>query len=221
MKPDAIQNIPRPALQRLPSYRRFLKEWARQGNASVSCTDIANALGQDPTQVRKDIAITGIVGKPKVGYLVAELTAAIESFLGWDNVTDAFLVGAGHLGAALLGYEDFGNYGLNIVAAFDVDPRKIGSEIHGRTVLGLEKLGDLAERMHVHIGIVTVPAAAAQSTANLMIMAGIRAIWNFTPVKIDVPTDIIVENVDLRASLAILTSRLAEQVHAESRIASL
>jgi redox-sensing transcriptional repressor len=209
---DRIQNIPRPTLLRLPVYRRFLQEWREQGHEQVSCSDIARALGQDSTQVRKDVAITGIVGKPRVGYAVDELLEAIEDFLGWNNTTDAFLVGSGHLGTALMGYEDFSNYGLNIVAAFDVDAKKIGRKIHGREVFALEKLADLAERMHVHIGIVCVPPAGAQMVANLMVMAGMRAIWNFAPVRLDVSPDVVVEDVDLRAHLAVLTSRLKEQM---------
>ncbi|MFP4355265.1 MAG: redox-sensing transcriptional repressor Rex [Phycisphaerae bacterium] len=210
--PDPTVNIPRPTLLRLPSYRRFLRGWAEQGNENVSCTDIAGALGQDPTQVRKDVAVTGIVGRPRVGYNVGELAAAIDSFLGWDNVSDAFLVGAGNLGAALIGYEEFKNYGMNIVAAFDVDVRKIDSQIQGRPVFGLDKLPDLADRMHVRIGIIAVPSAAAQSVATLMVLAGMQAIWNFAPIRLDVPDGIIVETVDLRASLAVLTSKLAEKV---------
>jgi redox-sensing transcriptional repressor len=213
---DKIKNIPRPTLQRLPLYRRDLKQRLAEGNQSVSCTDIAHALGLDPTQVRKDVACTGIVGKPRVGYVVAELLRAIEDFLGWNNTSDAFLVGAGHLGTALIGYEDFRNYGLNIVAAFDVDTRKIGTTIDGREVFALERLADLAQRMHTHIGILCVPAPAAQMVANLMVMAGMEAIWNFAPVRLEVPEEIIVENVDLRASLALLTSRLIQRFQPSS-----
>lgn len=211
MTSGSRDNIPRPTLLRLPTYRRFLRAYAAGEAKTVSCTTIAAAGGQDPTQVRKDIAATGIVGKPRVGYNVAELAAAIDAFLGWDNLSDAFLVGPGHLGTALMGYEDFRTYGLNIVAAFDFDDRKIGTEIHGIRVYDIESLGDLAERMQVRIGIITVPAAAAESVANQMVLAGIQAIWNFAPVRLEVPAGILVETVDLRASLAVLTSRLADR----------
>ena len=167
------------------------------------------------TQVRKDLAVTGIVGKPKVGYSVPQLIEAIQEFLGWNNTTDAFLVGAGSLGRALLGYTGFRDYGLNIVAAFDVDPAKIGLDIHGREVLPLDKLHDLALRMHVLIGVLTVPAAAAQDVATFMVLSGIRAIWNYTPVKLEVPESVVVEDVKLVSSLAVLSSRLAEMLRAE------
>ena len=172
-------------------------------------------LGLVSTQVRKDLAVTGIVGKPKVGYNVPALIAAIEEFLGWNNAQDAFVVGVGSLGRALMGYQGFQEYGLRLVAGFDIDPAKVGVEVHGKQVFALEKLGDLAAEMHVRIGVLTVPAAAAQDAAKLMVQAGIRAIWNYTPVTLEVPPTVIVEDVKLSASLAVLSSRLAELLRRE------
>jgi redox-sensing transcriptional repressor len=189
-------------------YLRFLKQLKARGRQVVSCTHIARELGLVSTQVRKDFAITGIVGKPKVGYDVPALISAIETFLGWDNTRDAFLIGAGSLGSALMGYEGFKEYGLNIVAAFDSDPNKVGKPIHDKEVFPLEKLPDLVSRMHVLIGILTVPAKAAQDVANLMVLSGIRAIWNYAPAALEVPESVIVENMNLSASLAVLSSRL-------------
>jgi redox-sensing transcriptional repressor len=177
----------------------------------VSCSYIGAQLGFDPTQVRKDLAVTGVTGRPKVGYEVPALIDAIESFLGWNNLRQAFLVGVGSLGAALLGYDRFNRYGLSIVAAFDSDPQKIDQEIHGKPIVAMEKLADLAQRMHVHLGILTVPAEAAQECADAMIRGGIRAIWNFAPITLDTPDDVIVQNEDMFASLAVLSSKLAEQ----------
>lgn len=204
-----------PTLRRLPSYRRFLQQLQRQGRTVVSCTHIAEDLGLDPTQVRKDLAVTGIVGKPKVGYQVPALIAAIDSFLGWDNVTEAFLVGAGAMGTALMGYDGFRDHGLNIIAAFDVDENKIGEKLRGKTVMPLTKLPDLARRMHIHLGIITTPAEGAQPTADLMIEGGIRAIWNFAPVSLKVSEGVIVENVQLSSSLAVLSSKLLDTLRSE------
>lgn len=215
MVPDVFKVAPLPSVRRLPAYLRFLQTLKARGRDVVSCTHIAEELGLVSTQVRKDLAVTGIVGKPKVGYNVPELIGAIQEFLGWNNTTDAFLVGAGSLGNALLGYEGFNEYGLNIVAAFDVDPAKIGKPIHGREVLALERLHDLALRMHVLIGILTVPASAAQDAANFMVLSGIRAIWNYTPVRLEVPETVIAEDVRLASSLAVLSSRLAERLRGE------
>jgi len=164
--------------------------------------------------VRKDLQTTGIVGKPKVGYYIPALIEAIEHLLGWDNVTDAFLVGAGNLGAALMGYEGFREHGLNIVAAFDVDPRKVGRMLHDKQVLHLDRFADLAARMHIHIGIITVPEQYAQEVADLMVLSGIKAIWNFAPADVHVPAGVIVENVRLSASLAVLSTRLAAMLRA-------
>lgn len=209
---DSVQKaVPVPTLRRLASYYHYLKQLEGTGRDYVSCTRIADHMMLDPTQVRKDIEATGLVGKPKVGYPVRAVIEAIETCLGWNRLTDAFLVGAGNLGAALLGYTRFSLYGLTIVAAFDIDPAKVGSRLGGIEVLPLDKLSGLALRMHIPIGIITVPAEVAQTVANLMVAGGIRCIWNFAPVTLDLPEDVIVENVSLASSFAVLSSRLAQR----------
>ncbi len=209
MTDETIRAVPLPTIRRLPAYLRVLRSFQARGREVISCTRIAEELGLVSIQVRKDLAATGVVGKPKVGYEIPTLIAGINSFLGLNNTSDAFLVGAGCLGGALLGYEGFQEFNLNIVAGFDINPIKVGTEIHGKAIFSLEKLPDLAERMHVLIGILTVPAAAAQDVANLMILSGIRAIWNYTTTVLEVPETVIVEDVKLAASLAVLSSRLA------------
>ncbi len=136
---------------------------------------------------------------------------AIETFLGWNNVNEAFLVGVGNLGTALLGHERFSKFGLSIVAAFDTDPTKIGQWIHEKAVLSLDKLADLAPRMSIHLGIITTPAEVAQAVADEMVKGGIQAIWNFAPVKLKVPEHIIVHNEDLYSTLASLSWKLAQR----------
>ncbi len=205
-----IKSFPVPTLRRLPTYLRFLRKLAETDREFVSCTHIARDLRLDPTQVRKDLEITGITGRPRIGYSVPELVTAIESFLGWNNNRDAFLVGAGSLGAALIGYKAFREYGLHIVAAFDSDEAKIGRTIRDIEVLPSFKIPELAERMHIHIGIITAPAEAAQDITDLLVFGGIKAIWNFAPANIVVPEGVIVENVMLSSSLAVLTARLTE-----------
>jgi redox-sensing transcriptional repressor len=200
--------IPRPTLQRLPAYLAVLKRMGPAGDEQVACTYIAERLGLDAVQVRKDLQFTGVIGRPRVGYTTTDLIAAIESTLGWDNFSDAFLVGAGNMGAALLGHAQLRSYGLQIVAAFDTDKTKVGTTLQGKKVFALAKLPELAKRMHIHIGIITVPAEAAQSVAELLLEGGIRAIWNFAPTSVTVPPDVIVENADLSRSLAVLTGRL-------------
>jgi redox-sensing transcriptional repressor len=216
MPDDTGKIAPLPSVRRLPAYLRLLQSLRTGGRDVVSCTHIGKELGLVSTQVRKDLAVTGIVGKPKVGYNIPALISAIEEFLGWKSAQDAFLVGVGSLGRALLGYQGFQEYGLRLVAGFDIDPIKVGSEVHGKQVFALEELSEQALRKHVRIGVLTVPAAAAQYAAKLMVEAGIRAIWNYTPVTLEVPAKVIVEDVKLSASLAVLSSRLAESLKREN-----
>ncbi len=215
MNPQDIgKTVPEPTLKRLPLYHRFLKEIQLLGKQAVSCTEIGLDLKLDPTQVRKDLEATGIVGRPRIGYVLADLIEAIEQFLGWKIANEAFLAGAGSMGAALLGYRKFEECGLKIVAAFDADPAKIGQEIHGIYVLDISKMGNLAQRMHILLGIITVPAHAAQGVADMMVSGGIRAIWNFAPIRLRLPEHIIVHNEDLYCSLASLSQKLAKQLQA-------
>lgn len=209
---EGLPPIPQASLRRLPQYHHYLVDLQARGVARVSCTMIGLDLHYVPVQVRKDLQYTGIAGKPKTGYAVPELIQAIESFLGWNKVNEAFLVGAGNLGTAILGHERFSKYGLRIVAAFDTDPSKIGSRIHGREVLALDKFANLAERMNIRLGILTAPAEVAQKVADLMVGSGMQAIWNFSPVRLKVPAEIFVHNEDLYASLATLSSKLAERL---------
>jgi redox-sensing transcriptional repressor len=206
-------SIPEASLRRLPQYHHYLVEIDTHGVTQVSCSAIGRDLNLIPVQVRKDLQYTGIIGKPKTGYVVRELIQAIETFLGWNNVNEAFLVGAGNLGRALLGHERFSRFGLRIVAAFDTDPVKVGQWIYDKSVLPLDKMRDLAQRMGIHLGIITTPAEYAQAIADEMVKAGILAIWNFAPVKLRVPPHIFVHNEDLYSSLASLSWKLARRLH--------
>lgn len=202
--------VPIPTLRRLPRYYQFLARLKSQGQDQVSAAHMAEVLGVHHTQVRKDLAMTGCQGRPKTGHKVAELMTAIEGFLHWDNHSEAFLVGVGSLGAALLKYRGFERAGARIVAAFDADPAKAGTKIGDIPVLPMDKLPDLARRMHIAVGIITVPPEGAQAVASLMASSGIRAIWNFAPVALDLPDDVVVENLELFTSLALLLRRLAD-----------
>lgn len=211
-----VKSIPEPTLRRLPLYYRLLKQLREGGRTGVSCTTIGAELKLDATQIRKDIEMTGTAGRPKVGYDINELICAIERFIGWDTTTEAFLVGAGSLGEALMGYPGFADCGLQIVAAFDVDPNKCHRIIHGKHVRHISKLPNLMRRMKVRFGIITVPAAEAQQAAELLVEGGVLAIWNFAPAKIRVPDRVIVTNEDLYCSLAVLSQKMTRKL-AESR----
>lgn len=209
MRSESKKPFPHPSIRRLPAYLRMLRQLRAEGAGKVSCTRIARELDLDSTQVRKDLALTGITGRPRIGYELTPLVEAIESFLGWDTNSDAYLVGSGSLGRALIGYENFRQCGLNIVAAFDISEDKIGCEVHGRPVHALFDMPELAERQQVRVGVLTVPGAAAQEAADVMVRSGLTGIWNFAPVKLDVPAHVAVENVELVSSLAVLSVNMA------------
>ena len=163
--------------------------------------------------MRKDLAIVSSQpGRPRLGFEVVRLIADIEKFLGYDNLSDAVIVGAGGLGKAFLGYEGFKSNGLNIVAAFDVDPAVIGERIAGKEVYALSELPQFVTKGKINIGIVTVPKEAAQGVVDLMVRSGIRAVWNFAPIPLKVPKGIIVKNEDLSASLALLAGELSKRI---------
>ncbi len=205
-----VKPIPEPTLRRLPVYYQYLKKLHDDKQLeNISCTKIGNDLNVLPIQVRKDLAITDVVGKPKLGYSVPELMSMIEDFLGWNNTTEAYLVGAGNLGAALLGYQGFREHGLDIIAAFDADESKVGTEIHGKKVIHVKKLPEMIRRMGIKIGVLTVPDYCAQELADTLVKAGIHAIWNFSPVKVMAPPNVIVQHENLASSLVVLSKKLA------------
>ncbi len=195
--------------QRLPKYLAYLKIRQKQGIESISTSRIAEDLNMAAISVRKDLARISNAGRPKTGYPMDALIADLERFLGYGNARDAFLVGAGRLGQALMGYAQFAEYGLSILAGFDIDPALIGSEIDGKPILPLEKLPGLARRMQVKVGILTVPEDAAQETFALMVESGIRAVWNFTAIPLSAPPGVVLQNENLAASFAVLSKRLA------------
>ncbi len=197
--------LPRPSLSRLPLYYRFLVEAAERGETIVSSEDIGRALGLPSAQIRKDLSFLREFGRPGVGYDVEALAASLEDFLGLANDKEAIVAGAGRLGQALAAYPGFAPYGLRIVALFDTDPDKAGQEVAGRKIYPWEKMPDLVARLHIQMGIITVPAAVAQEVAAAMVGAGIRAIWNFAPVRLLVPEGVWVENEDLATRLATLS----------------
>ena len=193
-----------PSIRRLPSYLNIIRHAQSNGDQFISGTVIANELNLEPIQVRKDLAITGIIGKPKKGYPVNDLVLAIERYLGWNVEHKAVVVGAGNLGSALSGYQEFKNHGLNIIAAFDTDPSKVGSTVHGVPIYPLEKLEEIIPELQVEIAILTVPSPFASSTCDSIVKAGIKSIWNFTNIKLKVPANIIVWREDLSSGYAML-----------------
>ncbi|MCE9615895.1 MAG: redox-sensing transcriptional repressor Rex [Lentisphaerae bacterium] len=195
-------------IKRLPGYLQLLRELQADGHEFVSGTVLAETHDLEPAIVRKDLAVTGIIGTPRRGFCVNDLIVAIEHFLGWNSPAKAVLVGVGNLGAALLGYRGFDDYGLRIAGAFDRDPARIGLSIHGRKIQPVEKLTTFVRATGIILGVLTVPAGAAQEATDLMVQAGIRGIWNFTPTKVKVPEHVVTQKEDLAEGLAVLSHRL-------------
>jgi redox-sensing transcriptional repressor len=200
-----------PSVRRLPSYLHIIRQAERNHDFYISGTVIAQELNLEPIQVRKDLAITGIVGKPKKGYPVEELIKAIERYLGWDQDHIAVLVGAGNLGSALMGYQEFQRHGLRIVAAFDTDPQKVGSQVHGVPVSALEVMEQGIKTLNAEIALLTVPSPFAQATAETLVRSGITSIWNFTNVKLKVPDRIVVQGEDLSSGYALLSVQMVSR----------
>lgn len=196
-----------PSVRRLPSYLLIAKQALEHGDEYLSGTLIAQELNLEPIQVRKDLAITGVVGKPKRGYPVQPLIAAIESYLRWDRTVDAVVVGAGNLGSALCGFPEFKAHGLNIVAAFDADPRKAGMRIHETPVFSIQEMEARMQALGVKVAILTVPSTGAQDIASRLAAVGINAIWNFTNIKLKLPDTIVVQNEDLSSGYAMLSMK--------------
>lgn len=199
-------DIPVTSLQRLPIYLNYLKSLG-ESDKYISSGAIAAALGMGEVLVRKDLAYTPAQGRTRVGYRRGELISAIEEYLGCNDKKNAVIFGAGGLGRALLAYGGFGNYGIEITAAFDNNPAKLG-EIAGKPVLDFSRAREGIEEHGARLAIICVPASAAQGVADLLVGCGVKAILNFAPVLLKVPEGYVVRNIDVAANLAVLSSQI-------------
>lgn len=208
------KKISKSVLKRLPGYLAYLRSLPEDAAPNISATSLAAALKMGEVQVRKDLAMVSDGGRPKIGYQREALAEDIERFLGYDNTTDAILIGAGKLGQALMGYSGFNDYGLNILAAFDIQPKAAKTD-EGKPVYPITKLPQFCREHKVLMGIITVPAASAQEVTDLLISAGIKAIWNFAPTHLDVPPGTLVQHENMATSLAVLSVHLQAQIKEE------
>jgi redox-sensing transcriptional repressor len=206
------KKISKAVVERLPLYLQYLKSQKSVLGVTVSATTIARELGLGEVQVRKDLCAISGAGRPKVGYIVDELIAHLEGFLGYHSVTKAVIVGAGKLGNALYDYQGFKEYGLEIVSAFDCNPEKIGEQPSGQIVRSTAELSDFCKENDIKIGIITVPAKSAQAVCDLLVECGILAIWNFAPIRLEVPKQVLLQHENMAASLAVLSSHLMKRL---------
>ncbi|KAF2958080.1 REX family transcriptional regulator [Thermotoga sp. Ku-13t] len=193
--------LPRPTFERLKLYHRLLLDVKEE---YISSETMARMLKLQPEQVRKDLSHLRTTGKPKLGYKVEELKKELDELFAVKRETAVVIVGAGRLGSALANYRGFARYGIEIVAIFDNDPQKIGQFVSDLVVLPLKDLKRIVKRFNVEIGVICVPEESAQEVANLLVACGIKGIWNFAPVQLEVPEDVVVVNEDITQSLLTL-----------------
>ena len=207
-KSKKMKQVPEPTLRRLPVYLYFLEKVREDGIINISAPTIGKNLKCDSTQVVKDLAVTGIKGKPRVGYNTYELIHALEDYLGFNRTNEAFLVGVGNLGSALMAFQEYQSLGIKLIAAFDTDEKKIGTNVGSIHVLEYKKLFELAKRLNVRIAVITTPSQVAQAIADDLVKCGVKAIWNFTSAILDLPDNIIVQNTSLSTHVAVLLRQL-------------
>ncbi|MCC8134360.1 MAG: redox-sensing transcriptional repressor Rex [Tannerellaceae bacterium] len=208
-----IWKIPEPTLRRLPWYLAFVKLLKGKGETFVSSTQIAKEINVDSSQVAKDLSFVNISGKTRVGYEINALINVLEDFLGFTSQHKAFLFGVGSLGAALLQDSGLNQYGLDIVAGFDIREELAGTNINGIPVYHIQDFPSKQKEFGATIGIITVPVEKAQEVTEQIINGGIKALWNFTPFRIRVPEHIVVQNTSMYAHLAVMFNRLNSMNH--------
>ena len=200
--------VPEPTLRRLPWYLSNIKLMKDKGEQYVSSTQISKEINIDASQIAKDLSYVNISGRTRVGYNIDALIEVLESFLGFTNMHKAFLFGVGSLGAALLRDSGLHHFGLEIVAAFDVNPELVGKDLNGIPIYHSDDFEANMKEYDVNIGVLTVPINIAQEITDKMVDGGIKAVWNFTPFRIRVPENIVVQNTSLYAHLAVMFNRL-------------
>ena len=208
MKNTIEFHVPEPTLRRLPWYLAFAKLVLKQGEPFLSSTQISKNISVDASMVAKDLSYVKISGKTRVGYDVKELVDVLEGFLGFTNAHKAYLFGVGSLGGALMHDNGLEQFGLEIMAGFDVKFELSGTSINHIPIHHIDRFAELQKQTGVNIGILTVPVEKAQEVSEVMVAGGIKAIWNFTPYRIVVPQNIVVQNTSIYAHLAVMFNRL-------------
>lgn len=202
---------PEPTLRRLPWYLAYINLLSQRGVEYVSSTTISKSINVDASQIAKDLSIVGIKGKTRIGYEVAALEAALEEFLGFGTPHRAVMMGAGSLGAALISDSGLSRYGLNIVAGFDINPDIVGTTIAGVPIYDVAEMPMRVAELNAEIGVLAVPVSSVQETADKLVDAGIRGLWNFTPMRIRTAPNVVVQNISIYAHLAVMYNRLRHQ----------
>ena len=200
--------VPEPTLRRLPWYLSNVRLMKKRGEQYVSSTQLSKETNINSSQIANDLSYVNISGKTRVGYEVDALISVLEDFLGFTRMHKAYLFGVGSLGGALIRDTGLTHFGLEIVGGFDVNPKLVGKKINGIPIYHTDDFIEKMKDSDVNIGVLTVPIEIAQDIADYMVKGGVQAIWNFTPFRIRVPENIVVQNTSLYAHLAVMFNRL-------------
>lgn len=204
--------LPAPTLSRLPGYLAYVSLLKEEGVEYVSSTQISKEINVDASMIAKDLSFLNIKGKTRIGYEVATLEHKLQEFLGFKRGHNAVMIGVGSLGGSLIQDSGLAKYGLRIVAGFDVRKELIGSNICGVPIYDMAEFGRLIRKLDAGIGIIAVPMDVAQKVCDEIVAAGIRALWNFTPMRIKAPSGIVVQDTSIYADLAVMYNRL-DNIH--------
>ena len=200
--------LPEPTLRRLPWYLAYINLLSTKDIEYVSSTQIAKEINVDASQIAKDLSFLNIKGKTRIGYEVKRLAKELEDFLGFKREHNTFMIGVGSLGAALIQDSGLSQYGLRIVAGFDVNPLRIGTFICGVPIFHISELAQRQQEFNAEIGVLAVPVEHAQEATDQMVEGGLKAVWNFTPFRIKAPENIVIQNTSIYAHLAVMYNRM-------------
>lgn len=205
----SVNEVSSALLHRLPRYNNYLRKLRDRGEMYISSAKIADDMSLNPVLVRKDLAqISTTPGKPRLGFEINALVKDFEDFLGYNSDDKTILIGAGNLGKALMSYNGFNAYGLEIVAAFDNNTSTQRYSVNGKPILPIERMKEVVSQQGIRLGIITVPATEAQSVCDQMVACGIKGILNFAPVHLDVPEDVEIQEDNIAVSLALLSKKI-------------
>ncbi|KXB68702.1 MAG: redox-sensing transcriptional repressor Rex [Peptostreptococcus sp.] len=204
------KNISMAVIRRLPKYYRYLADLLSRDIQRISSKELSEIIGFTASQIRQDLNNFGGFGQQGYGYNVEALHREIGKILGLDRKYRAVLVGAGNLGQALTNYSGFKNAGFNIEAVFDANPKMIGLKIRDYEIMDSDNIESFVSNNDIDIAILCIPKNGAQAVANKLVSSGVRGIWNFAPIDLEVPSEVIVENVNLTESLFTLSYLMKE-----------
>ncbi len=203
--------ISQATIDRLPLYFRTLRLVEDEDLTIISSDELGRRLDITPEQIRKDLATFGQFGRKGIGYDVSELKERISNILGLHNHWRLAIVGVGHLGGALANYVNFASLGFSVVALLDRDKRIVGNKVNGIEVCDTADMNEVIASTAADIGVITVPAAEAQSVADMLVAAGVKGIWNFAPIKLSVPPAVPLVNEDLSVGLSALSYHMSQE----------